>query len=260
MKQKVIYYKDEWNDDFAGTDIQRKPLRPDFEYVFSNRLRKGWAFFVYHFIAFPIVFILQKVIYREKIVGREKLRKYKKTGCFLYGNHTRAMGDAYSPAIIAAPYKAYVTAGPDAFSIPFVGRIVEDLGGLPVPDGMTGMRNYYRGIIEHVEKGHVIAFYPEAHIWPYYTGIRPFPDSSFLFPAKTGKPVFTYTTTYRKTGIFKLTQTVVYIDGPFFPEEGLSATENKKRLRDLCYDAMVERSRNSTYEKIKYVKIDEDRV
>ena len=49
---------------------------------------------------------------------------------------------------------------------------------------------------------------------------------------------------------------VTYIDGPFFPDEGLSPKEAQKNLRDKIYNKMVERSQNSNIEYIKYIKND----
>lgn len=34
--EKIIYYKDEQNDDFAGNNIEKKPLGDDFKYVHTN--------------------------------------------------------------------------------------------------------------------------------------------------------------------------------------------------------------------------------
>ena len=63
------------------------------------------------------------------------------------------------------------------------------------------------------------------------------------------------TNTYqeRKNGKVKIT---AYIDGPFFPKDGLSLQEQKHDLRNQVYNCMVERSKNSNIEVIKYKKID----
>ena len=47
---------------------------------------------------------------------------------------------------------------------------------------------------------------------------------------------------------------VTYIDGPFYPNNELSKKEAQKELRDKIYNKMVERSKNSNVEYIKYVK------
>ena len=47
---------------------------------------------------------------------------------------------------------------------------------------------------------------------------------------------------------------VSYIDGPFFPDDGLSIKEQQENLRNKVYDSMVERSKNSNIEYIEYKK------
>ena len=54
----------------------------------------------------------------------------------------------------------------------------------------------------------------------------------------------------------KKVKIVAYIDGPFFPDEGLNAKEKQENLRNKIYDCMVERSKNSNIEVIKYVKLE----
>ena len=46
---------------------------------------------------------------------------------------------------------------------------------------------------------------------------------------------------------------VTYIDGPFFLNEELTVKEQQKDLRDRVYNTMVERSKNSNIEHIKYM-------
>ena len=252
MKEKTVYYSDPLNDDFAGTNINTKELPDDYAYFPRTTLRRGFACGLYH-AAGPLVWLLQEAVYGEKIVGREKLKGYRKDGLFLYGNHTRIMGDAYCPGLIAWPKKAYIVAGADAFSIKGIRRIVEDLGGIALPSGRKGFKNYSQAMRRHAELCHIVTLYPEAHIWRQYTGIRPFKSAAFHYPAETGKPVFTFTTTWQKRPILPGARTVVYIDGPFIPDMDLPLNQRKDALRDSALDAMTERAKNSNYEKIHYV-------
>ena len=225
--KKTIYYSDEFNDDFANTDIDQKKLPPDYPYFPKSPVRRVLAFILYYIIAVPLVFLMQKVVYHEKIVGRKKLKPYRKTGYFLYGNHTRTAGDAYSPALITFPKKAYIITSADSVSIRGIKRIVEDLGAIPIPNSLAGMKNFRNAIKEHSERNHVISVYPEAHIWPYFTDIRPFKDVSFRYPAETKKPVFCFTVTYRKQRLLNFPKTTVYIDGPFFPNADKTPKQNQ---------------------------------
>ncbi len=256
MKRRTFYYKDELNDDFAGTNIKQKPLSTNYKY-FRNPIRRGWAFLFYYCIAIPIVFVAQKIIFRERIIGKKKLKKERKNGYFLYANHIRAMGDAFTPTLITFPKKLNIVVSPDAVSNWFLKRLVEDLGGMPTPNSMAGLKNYYGAIKRHIDEKHAIVIYPEAHVWPFYKDIRPFKDTSFRFPAELKKPIYTATTTMKKKRFGNGVTTKVYIDGPFYADENLTVKENQKRLRDIAYEVMVERSKLSTHSPHNYIKIEE---
>ena len=101
----------------------------------------------------------------------------------------------------------------------------------------------------------MISVYPEAHIWPYYSKIRNFVSTSFKYPVKFNKPVFSFTTTYkeRKGRRPKIT---VYIDGPFYPNKNLNTKKAQEELRNVVYDKMCERAKNTDVEYYKYIKVD----
>lgn len=250
---RTYYYSDELNDDFAENNIKVKELPADHPYFPKSPIRRAWAFVLHHFIATPLVFVLQKIAYGEKIVGREKLRPYKKTGFYLYGNHTRSMGDAYMPSLVCFPRKPYIIVGPAAVSVKGIGNLVEDLGALPLASSVAGKSNFHAAMRRHAELGHIVAIYPEAHIWPGYTGIRRFRDGSFRYPVEYGKPVFTATCTYHKRRLLPGARCIVYVDGPFFAEGPLGPREARAELCREAYEAMVERASTSTYSPNSYV-------
>ena len=163
MKERTFYYSDPLNDDFAGTDISTVKLPADYRYFPKTAIRRGFAGGL-NFAVSPLIMLLQQTVYGEKIVGREKLKGYRKDGFFLYGNHTRTMGDAYCPNLLAFPKKAYIVASADCFSIKGIRRFVEDLGGIALPNDPKGFKNYSQAMKQHAEKGHIVALYPEAQI------------------------------------------------------------------------------------------------
>ena len=135
------------------------------------------------------------------------------------------------------------------------------LGAIPIPGNKEATKSFLDIIEKRIKQGYSITIYPEAHIWPYYTGIRNFKSVSFKYPIKLNTPVFCMTNTYQKYGRKKnKVQIVTYIDGPFFAEkEGLSMKEQQENLRNRIYENMVERSKNSNIEVIKYIKDENDR-
>ena len=252
--KKVYYYKDPLNDDFAGNNIRQKLLPADYPYITRNPFRRAFDFFLHHFLVTPIIFLFQKIVFGERLKGRRKLRPYLKDGFFLYGNHTRSAGDAFTPNLAVFPRKAYILINPDGVSIPVVRHLVKSLGGVPIPNRLDGMRNFLNAV-RKLSEHNCIAIYPEAHIWPYYTGIRPFRDVSFRYPAETGKPVFCFTVTYHKRFGLSLPGTTVYIDGPFFSDQAMTVKEKQRALRDQVYEAMRARSGNSTYDHCTYTDV-----
>ena len=107
------------------------------------------------------------------------------------------------------------------------------------------------------KKKKVVAIYPEAHVWPYYTKIRNFVSTSFKYPVKLNSPVYSFTTTYleRKNRKPKI---VIYVDGPFYPNKDLKLRQAQEELRDRVYECMVNRSKASNVEYIKYMKIEDE--
>ena len=127
------------------------------------------------------------------------------------------------------------------------------LGAIPLGSTIKQSRDMAASVHGHISRGDLITIYPEAHIWPFYTGIRPFPAASFGYPARDGAPVYAMTSCYRKRRFVAFPKVVTYLDGPFYPDSSLPLPERKQRLRDQCHAAMVKRAEeNSTYAYYEY--------
>ena len=253
IEEKVNYYSDELLDDFSKAEIHAKDINFSWKYQRSRII----CFFWYRIVAIPIAYFYTKIKYRHKIVGKEKLRGFKKSGYFVYGNHTQILGDAVIPTFISFPKKAYIIVHADNVSMKYFGRITPYMGALPLPSDMAATRNFAAIIEKRIKQNSAIFIYPEAHIWPYYTKIRPFSDASFCYPIKHGVPAFCFTNTYQKKGKRKHPQIVTYIDGPFYPDKDLPMRKRRKLFRDEVYMTMCKRAKLSNVQWIKYIPIEE---
>ncbi len=258
MKQcKIRYYTDELNDDFAGTKINTCEVTEDFTFVNKNIFWRICEAVVYRGIVTPLVWVFGKVAFGLKIKNRKVLKSLKRTGYFLYGNHTQGVMDAFTPSLCTFPKKAHIVVNPDAVSIKGIRQLVLMLGGLPLPTDMKGYKPFRDAIKTRVEQNRVMTIYPEAHIWPYYTGIRPFKATSFSYPVSLSKPCVAFTTTYRQRKILKnaYPKITVTISEPFYPDKSLSEKEARQKLRDEVYGFMTSVANSEeNYEYIKYVK------
>lgn len=255
--QKQIFYTDELNDEFSG--IKRKPffLDENFKYIHSNIFWKIAEFVVYRMIMTPAAYLYLKIKFRYKIVNKKVLKKYKNKGYFMYGNHTNIPADAYIPNMISFPKKCYVIVNSENIAVKGTRTFMSMVGAIPIPSSFKGMRNFIEAIEKRSVNHNAIAVYPEAHVWPYYTKIRPFKSTSFRYPVQFNDATFAYTTTYQKRKHSSKPKIVVYVDGPFYGEN-IDGTNSKENLRNKVYDCMVERAKNNNVEMIKYIKKAED--
>ena len=253
-QQKIIYYEDELNDEFSTKKIKPRVIDKDFKYKKS----KFWDFnswLIQNVLSMPIKVLYAKIKFKIKYIGKEKLKEYKNTGYFMYGNHTQILGDTFIPSIPIYSKRNFFVVNPENISMKPWGGLIELLGAIPVPGDKASMLNFLKTIEYHINKKHSITIYPEAHIWPYYTKIRPFKSVSFKYPIQLKKPAFCITNTYQTYGKEnEKIKIVSYIDGPFFANEKLSLKEQKEDLRNQIYNCMVERSKNSNIEVIRYEK------
>lgn len=255
---ETIVYSDPLHDEFSTMEIHSDPILEDYRYIrdkgFFGRVKR---FFLFRIIAKPIAKIYLHRKFRHEIVGKWKLKRYRKQAIFIYGNHTQIIGDALMPAFILSPRYINVIVHPNNINIPGIGKFVPLLGGLPLPGNAKARENFNEAIRTRVTQHQPVVIYPEAHIWPYYTGIRPFVADSFTYPVYYGAPTFCFTNTYhkRKNGEVRIR---TFIDGPFFPDFEASPKEAREFLRNEVYNTMCERAGFSTYEKIKYVKKNDD--
>lgn len=253
-KRKTIYYTDELNDEFSKATITPKKIDASYVYCHNSIFKKITHFFWYRIIAAPLAFVYTKRKFAHKAVGAHKLGQCRETGYFLYGNHTQDIADALIPNMMDFRRDKYFIVHPNNVSMPFLGRITPSLGAIPLPDGLAAYKNFLEAIETRIDEKRGIVIYPEAHIWPYYTKIRPFSDVSFAYPIKLGVPVFCFTNTYHKRKFSREPKIITYVDGPFYADDSLPAREMRKDLRDRVYTVMCERAKLSDFEKIKYVK------
>lgn len=259
-EQRIFYYESE-KDDPIKTKEQEKSGRVElpegyvyvrknpFVRLYSAILYRGFKVFAHYYAHFYL---------HMKVENRKLLKKVKKTGYVIYANHTNPFHDAFSPAIIATRH-IYTIAIPANLYVPGVGKFLPYLGILPLGSTPEQKEQFHAAVDYRIGKqNNCLVIYPEAHVWPYATKIRQFPqgDRSFVYPVRNNVPIFTMTTTYHKSkkkGQARPDMTV-YIDGPFYPDPKLTDDENRAKLAKEAYDSMVKYSKKNSYEYFQYRK------
>lgn len=264
-KEKRVFYVDSEEDDPIQTKEQENKEKVDLpeDYVFipRNPLKRLYSALLFRaFWVFGQFY--ERKYWQMKIVGREKLKQAKGTGYVIYANHTNPFHDVFGPGIVA-DRRIFTVISPVNLKLPKIGRILPHIGGLPLGTSPGTKRKFHEAVDERLRQGKALVIYPEAHVWPYYTGIRKFPagDKSFTYAARNQVPVFTMTTTYqrsRKKGQER-PRITAYVDGPFYPNPKLSEAENRAKLASEAYESMVKWSKRSNYNYFEYKQKSENK-
>ena len=255
--KKIVYYSDPLNDDFAGTKIDHRPLPENFKYCHKDIFSRFFSFILYWLIAIPLLWIPVKLIYGIKVKGKKNLRAVRRQGVYFYCNHTQIVDAMLVQLYVSGPRRAYIVADQDATSIKGIRYLVQLLGCIPIPLTPKEHKDYVECLKYRIAQKRAIAIFPEAHIWPYYTHIRPFGDGAFVYPAESETPVVPICVTYRKRKIRKhaAPAMTVHVGKPVYPDKSLPLADRRKKLRDKVYYFMVNMSAECENEEyIAYVK------
>lgn len=248
-KEKIRYYNS-FSDDFFQVGEEYK-LPADYKWIRNDIKFKFLSGLIY---SLAIIFsnVYCRLFLHVRIKGAEKVRQ-QKGGFFLYGNHTQPIGDVFNPALVCFPKRIYTVVGVANMYLPVIGKILPFLGAIPIPDTLSGMKKFTAAIEQRIKAGHPIIIYPEAHLWEYYTDIRPFAETSFKYPVNLDVPVYCMTTTYQKRKLGKKPKITIYIDGPFQADDA-QKKQRAVKLHDAVYTRMKERAKNSNCNYIIYKK------
>lgn len=249
------FYYSHTTDDVVQSYQQDYSLSQNYTIFPQNLLGKLWNPCA-RILASAFGWIYTRLFLRVQVVGKEKLKPFKKIGYFVYGNHTQPLGDVFSPLTIYPIHNFYAIAGQANWGIPVIGKLLVRYGGLPVGKNLKQASQLIKAVTTVIQDKHgVVLIYPEAHVWPYYTKIRPFAETSFNFPVKLGAPCFTQTTTYQKTAWLKRPKITIYIDGPFYPKSNLPAKAAQTALYNEICNSLKTNAKLSNYKYCNYQKL-----
>lgn len=259
-RERIIYYQDELNDDFAGNNIKVKPIKNNYKYIRRSWIFKVNAFCIKYLIAVPILWFLDTFIFRVKIENKKVLKYFKKKGYYIYANHVLPYDPIILPLKTHLKKKTVIISGHELFSInPIISDAVSHLYAIPTPNNDKEMFDRFTECMSYyINKGERVLIFPEAHIWPYYNNIRNFKAVSFRFPVNDNVPIFIATTTFKKRKGNRKPRPIIYIDGPIYPDENLSIRDRINDLREKAYEMMCYRAhQEGNFAYIEYKKKDE---
>ncbi|GAN36555.1 lysophospholipid acyltransferase family protein [Lacticaseibacillus paracasei] len=249
---KVVTYRHLTDDVVAAPDQETEI--PD-----NYRWEPSWRFRIKANLVYAGSWLFAQGYCRSvlHVRNRKAFRQAAGRGYFVYGNHTQPFGDVFTPMRVNQSRRVFTLASPANLSVPILGRIVPYGGGLLVPSKLHQLRPFAQAIRRVIKQRHVVMIYPEAHVWPYYTGIRPFENGAFHYPVTTNAPVFATTMTYQARRWRQKPRRILYVDGPFWPDEQLPLKARQQQLEAQVRTAMTTRAALSTATYIHYQQREE---
>lgn len=189
--------------------------------------------------ALAVLKAYNKLIYNLKVEGVENLKEVEDKGFISVCNHVNFI-DCSMIAIALNRKDLSVTAIKENFEIPFVRHLVKGLGAIPIPRSLKARRKFEEAVAELLKENHIVHFYPEGVLFPYYNGIRSFHRGAFLYAVKNNVPIVPLVVTYYKSDrkLIKTPNAVISILPPVYCNCDLTERERIADLKERVAECM----------------------
>ncbi len=237
-----VFYCDEQEDDF-----DRGHIRTD---VYGRVVIKRTGFFGLCSFVFYYTIVVPALSFWMflgglHIKGRRNMRAVKKArrGYFIFANHA-GVKDVTINYLLALPNRLNTVGYSDAVDGLVLRYLVPALGFIPLPTDPHKTPEFVEALRFYLEDRHQpVCIYPEAHLWPQYTGIRNFKRASFRYPPYFNVPVVPVFYARRKRkGLWRLLKQpriTCLVGQPIYPDPALDNKANAQKMGDACYAALL---------------------
>ncbi len=213
-----------------------------YEYIKEEKIFSFFSDLIYYGLAFPVLTILNKIVYDLKIEGKENIKNLH-TGAISVSNHVLVL-DCTMVGKALGLKKVYFTTREGSFKIPFIRKLIKLLRAVPIPTGVKNKECFVNQLDKAIKEGKIIHFYPEKALWPYYEKIRKFKNGAFDFAIRNDVPVIPMVITFRNPkGIRKLFKkkkdvTVKILEPIKYTNENDSKKDSIEKLKKQVHQAM----------------------
>lgn len=196
--------------------------------------------------ALPVLAGINKLAFSLEITGRENLEPLKDKGFITVCNHVNILDCAMIANAVKRRDITFTTIK-ENFEIPVVRILVKLLGGIPIPRSAKAMAKFSDAVAQLLKEGHVVHFYPEGVLFPYYNGIRGFKRGAFSYAVKNNVPIAPMIITYHEpeSKLRKKPTAKIHVLEPVYPNTDLPEREAIKELKDKVLLSMQSTFDNS---------------
>ena len=116
-KNKIIYYKNELNDEFSEAQIKPIKIDENYKYEHKNPFWNLCSILIQNVLSVPIKILYSTIKFKIKYVGKEKIKPYRKQGYFIYANHTQPFADTFITSRAIYPKRSFLIVNPENVSM-----------------------------------------------------------------------------------------------------------------------------------------------
>ncbi|MCK9234076.1 MAG: 1-acyl-sn-glycerol-3-phosphate acyltransferase, partial [Acholeplasmataceae bacterium] len=144
------------------------------------------------------------LVFGFKVRNKKKLKENKKSGHIFISNHIHPL-DSFLIGTYLFPKRAYFTMLESNLGLPFIGKLMRFLGGVPIPTKRAQLANFETEMGIALKKKHFVGFFPESALKPYHPSIRNFKKGAIHFALKMEVAIIPMVMILKKPkGIYKL--------------------------------------------------------
>jgi 1-acyl-sn-glycerol-3-phosphate acyltransferase len=209
-------------------------IKTNFTYLFFSHI----AYTAFHWVLGVGFF---QTLGRQKAEGRENLRPLKGQGFITVANHCHIF-DTVLTGMAVLPRRPWYASVQRNFEAPYLRKMFRILRGFPIPNGPIGLRRITKPVVDAINRGNIVHFFPEAELWHLYQDIDFFQKGPFYMAHHANCPVVPIVHLFKPRKIFGkvrskniLTVTSV-IGAPIYPrvrmEEGQRV--DLESVQEMC--------------------------
>lgn len=197
-----------------------------------GKISQSLSFSFYYLIVFPLLMFYFKFIMRTKFVNVGMAKK-NINGGIIISNHVHQM-DSPMSGVAFFPRRLTYTSIKANFNLKVAGKLVQILGGVPIPTDLLESRIFFHELVKLARQGKLIHFFPEGELIQFHEGVRPLKRGAFKVSVESSVPVIPvyisfkhYKTKIRKKEKYK----VIYKAGmPIYPDLTISTKDAIDKL------------------------------
>ena len=188
-------------------------------------------------IALTLLPLYNRLMFGLTVSGEDNLADVS-GGMVTICNHVHTL-DCTMVAGVCRQHRMYFPTLDENLKMPFVGHLVDDLGGIPIPGKLSEFRGFMEEIEATLRQGDAVHLFPEGSLEVYCPTLRPFQKGAFTFAYDAEVPLVPMILTYRSVnGVRSLFRKKPFLHleilKPVYPDVNNKRSHEIQRLLEKC--------------------------